>query len=354
MKLLFVARRYPPDVISGTETVFENLYRAACKDHEVRLVVGYTRSRSMIPDEAVGVDLRRSQKGMSHLALYRAAGAEAKRFQPDAVLSNSIEAVVPGFPSAVIVHDLNFGGGKGSLSAIARKFLYRLLCRSYQKVIAVSGATKVALKENGMPDTKLEVIHNGVDLSRFKPLPEYSSDPEKIVLCYPGRVLPGKGQHIAIEAVSKLPDDLKSRVRLNIVGTVADKAYYQKLQQRAEGLPVSFYLEVPEIVSYYQHADIILFPTMMIEGFGFTAIEGMATGKPVIWTEQPAIREATGGVGLSFPQGDSSALAARIAEMVAEPERMRQRGEEGLALVRARYSWTNAWQQYESVLRSIC
>ena len=110
MKFLFVARRYPPDIISGTETVFQNLYKLAREDHEVRLVVGFTQSREMVPEEAVAVDIRGKRFGMAHLAIYRAAQAEIKRFQPDAILSNSIEAPISGKPTAVIVHDLNFGG----------------------------------------------------------------------------------------------------------------------------------------------------------------------------------------------------------------------------------------------------
>ena len=42
MKLMMVARRFPPDVRSGTERVFENLYHQARERHEVRLVVGFT------------------------------------------------------------------------------------------------------------------------------------------------------------------------------------------------------------------------------------------------------------------------------------------------------------------------
>ena len=57
MRILMVARRYPPDVRSGTETVFENLYAQARLHHEVRLVVGYKTSFAGFPPEAVAVDL---------------------------------------------------------------------------------------------------------------------------------------------------------------------------------------------------------------------------------------------------------------------------------------------------------
>ena len=51
----------------------------------------------------------------------------------------------------------------------------------------------------------------------------------------------------------------------------------------------SFFLsvtDVEDIVPWYQGADVVLFPTLMEEGFGFTAVEGMACGKPVIYYDQ--------------------------------------------------------------------
>ena len=52
------ARRFPPDVYSGTETVFGALYDCARARHEVRLVAGWSGARERIPAEAVGVRLR--------------------------------------------------------------------------------------------------------------------------------------------------------------------------------------------------------------------------------------------------------------------------------------------------------
>ena len=97
MRILMVARRYPPDVRSGTETVFEALYTEASRRHEVRLVVGYRESRDGFPAGAVAVDLR--DKGASgYLAMGMTAAREARRFRPDVVLSNSVEVTVSGVP----------------------------------------------------------------------------------------------------------------------------------------------------------------------------------------------------------------------------------------------------------------
>ena len=349
MKVMMVARRYPPDIISGTETVFENLYRQACKAHDVRLVVGFTRDRSLVPAEALGVDLRGKRLGMSHVAMWRAARGEARRWRPDVVLANSIEVPVTGTPTACIVHDLNFGRAGRGLSARAREALYKWRCPKMDRIISVSEATRVALEQLGVEPSRIRVVHNGVDTERFHPVPREGSS-STAVIAYPGRILPGKGQHVAIDAVSRLSAEDKAKVELRIVGTVADPVYFEQLKVQAADQPVSFHTEVPAIEPYYQQADLILFPTLMIEGFGFTAAEGMACGKPVVWSEQAAIREATGGIGVAVPGGDVDAWRGAIVDFLADREGFAAMGEQGRAFVEARYSWAGVWQSYERAL----
>ena len=110
---------------------------------------------------------------------------------------------------------------------------------------------------------------------------------------------------------------------------------------------------MPGIAPYYQDADVILYPTLMEEGFGFTAIEGMACGKPVIWCDQPAIREATGGVGLGVARGEVEAMRAAMIELMDQPERLAEMGRQSREFVERRYSWDGVWSRYESVLESV-
>lgn len=91
----------------------------------------------------------------------------------------------------------------------------------------------------------------------------------------------------------------------------------------------------------------------MQEGFGYTAIEGMACGKPVIWSEQEAVREATGGIGIAVPRDDADALKRAMLELGEDPERRKRVGEEGRAYVEAHYRWEDVWGRYERMLESL-
>jgi glycosyltransferase involved in cell wall biosynthesis len=352
MKLLMVARRYPPDVRSGTETVFENLYLQARERHDLRLVVGFRRGREHVPPEAIAVDLSHGGRARGYGALWWTTRREIARFRPDAVLSNSIEAPVTAVPTAVIVHDLNFGRPESDagLGLAGRRLYYRLKARKLSRVITVSEASRRNLLAAGLPAARTVAIRNGVNLSRFVPPPTRDTGDDRFVLAYPSRILEGKGQHLAIDAVARLPSALKSRVLLRIVGTVADPRYLEFIRTQAQGQPVEIHTDVPDIVPWYQRCDAVLFPTMMTEGFGFTAVEGMACGRPVIWSDQPPVREATGGIGLPFAQGDVLALRDAIATLVDEPDRCARLGREGRAFVEGHYDWSSVWRRYETVL----
>lgn len=355
MKLLMAARRYPPDVWSGTETVFEALVAAARPRHELRLVAGWQRSADLLPPDAVKVRLRGLSKPLAWAAMARAIRAEARAFRPDVVLSNSVEVPPTGAPTACIVHDLNFGGGAAAGEIGLRERFYALRGRTLDAVITPSAATAARLAALGVPEARLHVVHNGVDLRRFCPplAGDPPSDPALVRFAYPARVLPGKGQHHAIDAIARLRRDYKLRAKLVIAGAVGDRAYLDQIRVQAYNQPVEFALDLPDLAPIYQQADVILFPTVMEEGFGFTAVEAMACGKPVIFFDQPAIREATGGIGVPVPREDIDAMKAAMMRLMDDPAARARLGEEGRRFCESSRSWGAAWARYESILQGL-
>jgi glycosyltransferase involved in cell wall biosynthesis len=354
------SRRFPPDVYSGTETVFQALYERARSKHEVRLVAGWTTGRDRIPAEAVGVRLRGLSKPNQWLAMARAIRAEVARWAPDVVLSNNIEVPPSGRPTVCIVHDLNFGepGGRPvgtrleTWASRARRQFYGMRSRSLHRVVTVSEASRMALLEAGVADRRVVVIRNGVDTDRFRP-PDplnVNRDADGVSFAYPSRILPGKGQHLAIDAVARLPRLHKRRADLHIVGAVADPVYLDQIRVQAFNQPVRFTIDVPDIAPHIQTSDVVVFPTVMAEGFGFTAVEAMACGKPVIWSDQPAIREATGGIGMAVPPGDVEALRTAMLHLMDDPAERVRLGEAGREWVEQNHSWDGVWTQYERVL----
>jgi glycosyltransferase involved in cell wall biosynthesis len=282
----------------------------------------------------------------------RATWSEVRRFRPDLVLSNSIEVPPNGVPTACIVHDLNFGHlNSDDLETRLRRSFYSQRLRRVGRVVTPSSATARAIRELGISEDQIRVIHNGVDFGHFCPpetLPDRTDG--RIQFVFPSRVLPGKGQHHAIDAIARLHSRLKKRVHLTIVGAVVDSVYLDQLRVQAYDQPVDFALNVDDMAPHYQRADVVMFPSELVEGFGYTAIEGMACGKPVIWFDQPAVREATGGLGIPVPMGDVDGLRRAVIRLVEDPSERERLGRQGREYVETHLAWCRVWQRYETVL----
>ncbi len=352
MKLLVVSRRYPPDLYSGTETVISHLVEAARLEHQVKLVAGWVRDPALLPPDAVKVKLAGLPRPAAWLRMARAARRTAGSFRPDVVLANSIETPTSLAPTAAIVYDFNFGSSRRLATARLRRQFYKRQARKLARVVVISEATRKAAVDAGLAPQRLAVIHPGVDTTCFTPSsagdpPDGDGNPA--IFSYPSRIIPGKGQHLAIDAFRTFCRRGGEAV-LHIAGSAPDAVYLESLRQRAEGLDVQFHTDVDSIVPYYQRAHVILFPTMMEEGFGYTAVEGLACGKPVIHFRCPAVEEAVAGHALAVAAGDSEAMAHAMQSLMTDPRRREALGEEGRRHVLDHYSWPAIWSRYEQLL----
>jgi glycosyltransferase involved in cell wall biosynthesis len=84
-------------------------------------------------------------------------------------------------------------------------------------------------------------------------------------------------------------------------------------------------------------------------------LEAMATGKPVVVTDSPAMRDyVTPGVqGVLVPPGDPAAVAAAIDELLADPARRREMGLAGRKAVETRFNQEKMWARIAAGLRAL-
>ncbi len=120
----------------------------------------------------MAVDLREKEKAYRWVLMGKAIRKEARDFRPDVVLANNIEVPPTGVPTVCIVHDLNFGRpADRALGTRMRARFYAERAKRLEAVVAVSAATADVLTRIGIPAELIHVIHNGVDLDAFRPVP---------------------------------------------------------------------------------------------------------------------------------------------------------------------------------------
>lgn len=142
-----------------------------------------------------------------------------------------------------------------------------------------------------LPESKLHVIYNGVDVQAFSPelkrhrdalRTQFAIPQEATLFLFVGSGFERKGVRQALEAMAQLPSD----VYLIVVGR--DKRI-KKFQQQAAALKIETRVRFAGVQSdvkpFYGAADALVLPTLY-DPFPNVVLEAMASGLPVITSQQ--------------------------------------------------------------------
>ena len=351
MRILIASRAFPPDVHRGSSRLVWNLWDRLRREHDVVLVAGWRRDRSLLPADARAVRLDPEHPVRARVAMEFAVRRAAMRFQPDVVLASGMEAPVDVGPTVGLIDDPFAGESAWGRMRGLRRRLWLKRISGMAAAVVPSTSARSRLQDFGIDADRVHVAWPGVDTARL--LPDASvvyGDGGPIRLLYAARMVPGKGQHIAIEAVKGLHPNIRDRVHLDLVGRPEDDAYVAGLHRRAADAPIRFHHDVIDVTPFYRQAHIILFPTVQDEVFGYSAVDGMACGKPLIYSRIPTLEEVTGGVGVPVPAGDVKRFGEAIRSLIKDPERCRVLGGLGRELAVERYAWDRAAARYAAIL----
>jgi len=102
-------------------------------------------------------------------------------------------------------------------------------------------------------------------------------------------------------------------------------------------------------------ADVFVLPTRSMEGFGMATVEALASGAPVVATNNGATPEILGAVDpLLLVPAEPEPIAAAIERLLANPELRRKLGQRGVEVVRARYAWPRIVAELDQVYAELC
>ncbi len=350
MRVLVATRVFPPDVRSSAATVMGELWERIRALHEAHLVAGYSTDVSLLPADAKAVRMDPEHNLRSRGAMELAVRRAVLTFRPDVIVAHGIEVPVDLAPTLGILTDPRAGEHIwGRVRGVRKKLYLRRVARMAVPIVPTEAARQ-RWADFGAPRDRLRVAWPGVDTAAFRPSEEASGEGARLKLLYAARIQPGKGQHVAIEAVKGLHPNVRAQVHLDLVGPVVDTTYMEGLRRRAADAPVSFHGDVSDLAERYREADIVLFPTVSEEVFGYSAVDGMACGKPVIFSKLGALQEVTAGIGVEVPPGDVKRLGEAVRTLVKDPSSRVDLGRRGRELVVERYSWDRAWERYAELL----
>ena len=224
----------------------------------------------------------------------------------------------------------------GDVTTYMRRYLIRRqglwAVSNADRVIAVSNSLRRTLVDEwGAEGQKVTVIPNGVDVSRFTPLPQPEARDrlglhgDAPLVLYVGAISRPKGIDYLLRAFKLLREDRDS-VGLVLVGE-GDYAPSAATLARELGIDRSVMFAGKsaneEMPLWMNACDVVVLPSLS-EGFGVVLIEAMACGKPVVATACGGPEDiVTPTTGLIVPPGDESALAVAMLEVLEDGDLFR-------------------------------
>ncbi len=190
------------------------------------------------------------------------------------------------------------------------------------------------------------LIPLGVDVESFRPR-EREAPGEQPVIGYVGRLEPHKGVAELLRSAAQRPSwqvritgDGSQRTQLEALAVelgVADRVHFLG---HADG---------DQLADRYRELDVLAVPSIptasWLEQFCRVAVEGMASGVPVVASRTGAIPDVVGDVGVLVEPGDAAALAAGVDEALLSWSRLRDAG-----LVRAaEFTWDRVAAQHRAL-----
>lgn len=194
----------------------------------------------------------------------------------------------------------------------------------------------------GLPQDKLFVAHNAIDVAHIRSLASNCTAERKNVL-FIGRLISSKKADLLVEGFARARPKLPEGTRLVIVGDGPERERLASLvQARQISEVVNLVGEVTDDVKLaplFAESAICVSPGYV----GLSAIHSLAYGVPMlIADDEPHSPEIEafepGRNGEYFAANDPDALANRLVELLVNPQRLALMGNNGRDLVQARYS----------------
>ena len=295
----------------------------------------------------------------SFVQVIRDARAVVSEEAPDAIHANSIRAGIVmaaatvGLRVPVIWHGHDILP-RHPLSTMVRLFA---LMSARNRILAVSQAVvtgfRGAMLKPFARRVPIRVIHNAVDLERFKPNSEARvttraalglTDAQSVIGMV-GQLTSRKGQLELIESFARVAPEIPDAVLL-IVGEPLfnrDEEYAEQLRGTAASLGIDDrvrFLGARADVPQLMQAMDVLVVNSHEEPFALTVLEGLASGIPVVATAVGGTPEmiTNGENGCLVFARDNKGLAKSLIALLREPELRTWLGHNARKVAEARFS----------------
>ena len=234
--------------------------------------------------------------------------------------------------------------------------------------VAITEKAKAALVIEGVSPDRISVLPAGIDCERFKPAEKNEQVAEKlgiskdsIRILFVGRLVFEKGIFDLLNAFSMLLSNVQN-VELLIVGSGSPSTRVQisrlianlKIGHKVKYLGRINYSNMPQI---HNLADVFCLPSATTktwaEQFGYSIVEAMACGKPVISTSTGSIPEVVKdrATGILVKPNDPRELNGALEELILNRQERNAFGRNGREWVLQKFEANKIAMQLAEIYR---
>jgi glycogen(starch) synthase len=411
MRIGFFVWEYPPSVVGGLGTYAENitqefldighdvcvftLNRGGLKTREI--LKGVEVHRPLIADASnvfpffVVDDLKKwgtNIKLFNDIFIYNILSAtkflngliKKEKYNFDVVCVHDWLSSISGLvikneskiPVVFHTHSTEWGRSGGQGSEVV-SHLEGAMAQSADKIITVSYAMQQDLVRHGWSPSKISVVWNGVDPEKYNPRIVKKEDVMKIrarydvpenwnMLLFVGRLAWVKGVRNLLVAMPSVLKEYpntklvilgKGEEQSDIVETAERMGIKEKVVYRFDFVPEN------ERILHYAAADACVFPSTY-EPFGIVSLEAMAMEKPVVvgargvvGFKEQVLSAGTDQNGIHVNGEDPSDIAWGIKEVLRNPDKARNWGENGRKRVIEFFTWRKVAEETLKIYESL-
>jgi len=267
-------------------------------------------------------------------------------------------------PVVFHVHSTEWGRSGGHGSEVI-SHLEEAAAQVADRIITVSNAMQDDLTKHGWSQSKISVVWNGVDPKRYDPENCVEEDVLKLreqygipsgwnMILFLGRLTWVKSVKNLVQAMPMVFEEFpktklvilgKGEEQSDIVETSNRLGIMDKVVYRFDFVPED------ERILHYAASDVCVFPSVY-EPFGIVSLEAMSMAKPVVvgargvvgFREQ-VLSSGPGQNGIHINGEDPTDIAWGINEVLREPQRAKEWGENGRKRVLDYFTWKKVAEQ---------
>jgi len=264
------------------------------------------------------------------------------------------------FPTVMTYHcdpEIPVRGG-GLITSMYRSVFGNYTLRRMDLVLAETET--YAATSRAIWNSHAKVIPPGVDIERFNPKNNGQAIRERFglgsskIVMFVGRLTFHKGVNHLIDAAGLYRD-----AKYLIVGSGPEEERLKHLaaaSPNAKNIIFAGKASAEDLPHYYAACDLLVLPSVSrLEAFGLVMLEAMASGRPVITSDMPGMREVVvdGVDGLLAEPLDAHDISEKVRILLDDDEKRKRFGANGRLKVEERFTWARVTKMTEDAYKRI-